>query len=75
MRYSLLVIELNIIPVDEEGKGVTTYHDAARALRALARDFEAEAIGAELLYPDEKFPSGEVKDERRNAVGRWRVRG
>lgn len=69
-----LVIELKILPIDTKGIGVTTYGDAAKALRALAEDFEAEAPGAELALADEKYPSGEVFHSNGDSVGTWRVR-
>lgn len=73
-----LVIELKILPVDKKGRsGVTTFHEASRALRALCRDFDAEAGGAELewskgkgFYPLYDYDSPEKVEP---VVGKWKV--
>ena len=72
-----LVVELNLARVDEDSAGaLVTFHEAARALRALGRDFEAEAGGAELLFPEGKPFTGVVydRDGDEAVVGTWRVK-
>lgn len=69
-----LVIELKVLPIDKKGVGVTTYHEAARSLRSLARWFESEAPGAELALHN---AHGSVIDhddpDGRKQVGSWKV--
>lgn len=71
-----LVIELKILPVDKVGVGVTTYLDAARALRALTSKFEAEALGGELEHELKSKHNGgtvEASPWHSTVVGSWKV--
>lgn len=75
-----LVIELKVIEVDRSGIGITTYHDGARVLTRLAKDWRGEAPGAELAheYGMRQLGRGRVYDRENGTgqvviVGDWRI--